>query len=161
MVKVTKMCSGTVWYNSFCWNVSHCVVLYLYILYMGFCGNGYHPFSKWMILFSGLNCPSSISFVEVSERGIVKVIRGALCTITAPCKNEWKTLEEQFEPTGWLLFSNTSWACFCSQRIDETFVAKFGWDWQNYTNKVAFILYGGSLIVRQNTSEQNMLNMKK
>ena len=50
MVKVTKMCSGTVWYNSFCWNVSHCVVLYLYILYMGFCGNGYHPFSKWMIL---------------------------------------------------------------------------------------------------------------
>ena len=57
-----------------------------------------------------------------------------------------------------MLFSNTSWACFCSQRIDETFVAKFGWDWQNYTNKVAFILYGGSLIVRQNTSEQNMLN---
>ena len=37
-------------------------------------------------------------------------------------------------------------------------MAKFGWDWQNYTNKVAFILYGGSLIVRQNTSEQNMLN---
>lgn len=54
--------------------------------------------------------------------------------------------------------SNKPWACFCSQRIDETFVAKFGWDWQNYTNKVAFILYGGSLIVRQNTSEQNMLN---
>ena len=26
-----------------------------------------------MILFRGLNCPSSISFVEVSERGIVKV----------------------------------------------------------------------------------------
>jgi len=43
---------------------------------MGFCGNGYHPFSKWMILFRGLNCPSSISFVEVSERGIVKIIRG-------------------------------------------------------------------------------------
>jgi hypothetical protein len=45
---------------------------------MGFCGNEYHPFSKWMILFRGLNCPSSISFVEVSERGIVKAISGAL-----------------------------------------------------------------------------------
>ena len=56
--------------------MSHCVVLYLYILYMGFCGSGYHPFSKWMILFRGLSCPSSISFVEVSEIGIVKVIRG-------------------------------------------------------------------------------------
>ena len=37
-----------------------------------------------MILFRGLNCPSSISFVEVSERGIVKVIRGALYTILRP-----------------------------------------------------------------------------
>jgi hypothetical protein len=54
---------------------------------MGFCGNGYHPFSKWMILLRGLNCPSSISFVEVSERGIVKVIRDVRIYM-APCENE-------------------------------------------------------------------------
>lgn len=78
--------------------MSHCVVLYLYILYMGFCGNGYHPFSKWMILFGGLNCPSSISFVEVSERGIVKVIRGALCTILHPVKTNERDLKNNLSP---------------------------------------------------------------
>ena len=46
------------------------------------------------ILFKGLNCPSSISFVEASESGIVKVISGACYTRVALCKNEWKTLEE-------------------------------------------------------------------
>lgn len=54
---------------------------------MGFCGNGYHPFSKWMIPIRGLNCPSSISFVKVSERGIVKVIRDVRIYM-APCENE-------------------------------------------------------------------------
>ena len=112
MVKVTKMCSGTVWYNSFCWNVSHCVVLYLCILYMGFCGNGYHPFSKWMILFRGLNCPSSISFVEVSERGLWRYPRAHI--LCCALENEQKALEEQFEPTGQLLLSNEPWACFSS-----------------------------------------------
>ena len=62
-----------------------------------------------MILFRGLDCPSSISFVEVSERGIVKVIYGAL-------ENEQKVLEEQFEPTGQLLLSNEPWACFSSYK---------------------------------------------
>lgn len=52
------------------------------------------PFSKWMIFFRGLNCPSSISFVEASESGIVKGISGACYTRVALCKNEWKTLEE-------------------------------------------------------------------
>ena len=98
MVKVTKMCSGTVWYNSFCWNVSHCVVIYLYILYMGFCGNGYHPFSKWMILFRDLDCPSSISFVEVSERGIVKVARVIWIHIWRPVKANENYLKNNLSP---------------------------------------------------------------
>ncbi len=33
-------------------------------------------------------------------------------------------------------------------RIDITFVGKFGWDWQNDTNKATCIVYGGSLIVK-------------
>ena len=98
MVKVTKMCSSTVWYNLYCWKMSHCVVLYLYILYMGFCGNGYHPFSKWMILFRGLNCPSSISFVEVSERGLRR-LSGALEYIcVAPQKTNEKCLKNNLSP---------------------------------------------------------------
>ena len=78
--------------------MSHCVVLYLYILYMGFCGNGYHPFSKWMILFRGLNCPSSISFVEVSGRGIVKVISGAIYAILRPVKANESYLKNNLSP---------------------------------------------------------------
>ena len=97
MVKVTKMYSSTVWYNLYCWKISHCVVLYLYILYMGFCGNGYHPFSKWMILLRGLNCPSSISFVEVSEREIVKVI-SVLTYYVAPWKTNEKFLKNNSSP---------------------------------------------------------------
>jgi len=73
------------------------VVLYLYILYMGFCGNRYHPFSKWMILFRGLDCPSSISFVEVSERGIVKVIRD-VGIYMAPWKTSKKYLKNNLSP---------------------------------------------------------------
>ena len=98
MVKVTKMCSGTVWYNSFCWNVSHCVVLCLYILYMGFCGNGYHPFSKWMILFRGLNCPSRISFVEVSERGLRRLSVVLAIHMWHSVKTNGKHLKDNLSP---------------------------------------------------------------
>ena len=109
---------------------------------MGFCGNGYYPFSKWMILFRGLNCPSSISFVEVSERGIVKVISGACYTHVALCKNEWKSLEEQFEPTGELLLSNKPWAYFSQFKtkgstIDSCCEKK---RWLQYAEQV--VLYG-------------------
>ena len=38
------------------------------------------------ILFKGLNCPSSISFVEVTEREIVRVIRGVEICIWCPRK---------------------------------------------------------------------------
>ena len=119
MVKVTKMCSGTVWYNSFCWNVSHCVVLYLYILYMGFCGNGYNPFSKWMIRFRGLNCPFKYLICWSIRKRNCEGYQGYLNTHLAPCKSEWKLLEEQFEPTGWLLLSNKPWVCFSSCKCAE------------------------------------------
>ena len=64
-----------------------------------------------MILFRGLNCPSRISFVEVSKNGIVKVSSGALYTILRPVKTNEKTLEEQFEPTVQLLLSNEPRVC--------------------------------------------------
>ena len=133
-----------------------CVVLYLYILYMGFCENGYHPFSKWMILFRGLNCPSRISFAEISGRGIVRVISGALyCAL----QKRVKTLEEQFKPTVQLLLSNEPRACVCSQRTDKTFAVKFGWDGRTIQIKLHGYLMGRWLWVRK-IRKQNMLKLE-
>ena len=56
------------------------------------------PFSKWMILFRGLNCSSSISFVEVSERGIVKVARVIWIHIWRPVKANENYLKNNLSP---------------------------------------------------------------
>ena len=44
----------------------------------------------------------------------MKVIRGVYLYMRSALENKRKILEEQFEPTGWLLLSNKPWACFSS-----------------------------------------------
>ena len=44
--------------------------------------------------------------------------------------------------------SNKPWACFCSQRIDITFVAKFGWVGRMIQIKPHVYLVGAAVIIR-------------
>ena len=70
--------------------------------------NGWYFLEAWIVL--------QVSHLLKYQKEDCEGCQRCFIYYDAPCRNEWKILEEQFEPTGWLLLSNEPWACFSSYK---------------------------------------------